>query len=92
MKLNSYFHQHFNTGGKQLPGTFLKVGFQQAVDIIPNHPPCFGYEIITTRIFLHKFQITMPRRIGTDIAQLCLYPIFIGQALLQTTAHECIQF
>ena len=34
MKLNCYFHQHFNTGGKQLSGTFLKVGFQQAVDII----------------------------------------------------------
>ena len=91
VKLDGHFHQHFNAGCKRLPGRFLEIGFQQTINGIPNHTACFSNKTIAARIFLHKFQIAMACRIGTDIAQLSLYPIFIRQALLQTTADKRIQ-
>ena len=58
------------------------------VDITPDHTPCLGYEIVAARVFLHKLQIAVSGSVGTDIAQFCLYPIFIGQALLQTSPDK----
>ena len=92
VKLNRHFYQHFDAGSKHLSGSFLEIGFQQTVDIVPNHTTRLSDKVVAARIFLYKFQITMSGRIGTDIAQLCLYPVFIWQTLLQTAADKRIQF
>ena len=89
---SGHLDQHFYSRSEQLSGRFLKIRFQQTVNIIPDHTACLGYETIATRILLYEFQIAMSRRIGTNVTQLRLYPIFIGQALLQAAANKRIQF
>src|SRR3712207_1306354 len=91
MKTDRDLHQHLDTGTERLSGCFLKVGFQQAKDIRPYRTSRFGYQIIATRGFLYEFQITMSRTVGAHVAQLCLHPVFIGQALFYATTYQRIQ-
>ena len=92
MESNRHLDQHLYAGSKQLSGGLLKIRFQQPVDVSPDRSSCLGYQIIAAGIFLDKLQIAMPGTVCTDIAQLRLYPIFIGQALLQTPPDQGIQF
>ena len=92
MESNGHFNQHLNAGSKRLPGGFFEIGLQQPVDIGPDRSPRFGYQIIAAGIFLDKLQIAMSRTVCTDIAQLRLYPVFIGQALFQAPPDQSIQF
>lgn len=92
MESNRHLDQHLYAGSKQLSGGLLKIRFQQPVDVSPDRSSCLGYQIIAAGIFLDKLQIAMPGTVCTDIAQLRLYPVFIGQALLQTPPDQGIQF
>lgn len=92
MKLYRYFHQYLDTRHKCLSGLFLKVRFQQAIHIIPNRSPCLGYQIVSSRFFLHKFKVTMTGVVAAHIAQFRLQPISIGHTRGNTALYQRIQF
>ncbi len=91
MEVDSDLHQHFDARNKRLPRGFLKIGLQQAEHICPDCSSRLSYQAVAARVFLHKFQIAMPRTVGTHIAQLRLHPKLIGETLLQTATHKGIQ-
>ena len=84
-------HQHFDARNKRLPRGFLKIGLQQAEHICPDCSSRLSYQAVAARVFLHKFQIAMPRAIGTHITQLRLHPTLVRKALFQTAAHKGVE-
>ena len=51
----------------------------------------FGGLKLARKLRSDKFQIAMPRTVGTHIAQLRLHPTLVRKALFQTAAHKGVE-
>ena len=85
-------HQHLDARLESLPRALLEVRTEQAEDVAPDNATRLGHEVIAPRILLHELHVAMTRsRMHAHLAQLGLYPILIGQTLLQAATHQGVK-
>ena len=89
---NADLHQHLDACLEGLPRAFLEIRTKQAEDVAPDDAARLGHEVVAPRVLLHELHVAMPRSgMHAHLAQLGLYPIFIGQTLLQASAHQGVE-